>query len=205
MLPFQSPLQPPPPPTVEAEKQGLQLQLSPADLAVQSWIHNIRDLYETSERLALSFFFDFFFLGYMEMGCRTEIVRHREEQPRMEELPHLHCRTFVEHPLSGTVLRFIWLAAFRALVEENVKANVKRISDSALIRHVSSFLSLLLCSPGINQIDQQHYAHDQGAVFIHGWVYDVESGEVSDLGVSAGPPGKEIPPTPFPLVGSSTF
>ena len=57
MLPFQSPLQPQPPPTVEAEKQGLQLQLTPADLAVQSWIHNIRDLYETSERLALSFFF----------------------------------------------------------------------------------------------------------------------------------------------------
>ena len=60
MLPFQSPLQPPLPPTVEAEKQGLQLQLSPADLAVQSWIHNIRDLYEMSERLALSFLFDFF-------------------------------------------------------------------------------------------------------------------------------------------------
>ncbi|KIK03058.1 hypothetical protein K443DRAFT_677059 [Laccaria amethystina LaAM-08-1] len=147
MLPFQSPLQPPPLPTVEAEKQGLQLQFSPADLAVQSWIHNIRDLYETSER--------------------SEIARHREEQPRMEELPHLHC------------------PAFRALVEENVKANVKRISDSALIRH--------------------HYAHDQGAVYVHGWVYDVESGEVSDLGISAGPPGKEVPPTPFPLVGSSTF
>jgi hypothetical protein len=62
MLPFQSPLQPPPLPTVEAEKQGLQLQFSPADLAVQSWIHNIRDLYETSERLALSFFF-FVFLS----------------------------------------------------------------------------------------------------------------------------------------------
>ena len=60
MLPFQSPLQPPPP-TVEAEKQRLQLQLSPADLAVQSWIHNIRDLYETSERLALSLFFSFSF------------------------------------------------------------------------------------------------------------------------------------------------
>ncbi|EDR01437.1 carbonic anhydrase [Laccaria bicolor S238N-H82] len=142
MLPFQSPLQPP---TVDAEKQGL--QFSPANLAVQSWIHNIRDLYETSER--------------------PEIVRHRKEQPRMEELPHLH------------------FPAFRALVEENVKANLKRISDSALIRH--------------------HYAHDQGTVYIHGWVYDVESGEVSNLGVSAGPPGKEVPPTLFPLVGSSAF
>ncbi|EDR16117.1 uncharacterized protein LACBIDRAFT_301888 [Laccaria bicolor S238N-H82] len=52
-----------------------------------------------------------------------------------------------------------------------------------------------------------HYAHDlEGVpVYIHGWVYDVESGEVSDLGVSAGPSGKEVPPTPFPLVGSLTF
>ena len=152
MLPFQSPIQPPPPPTVEAEKQGLQLQLSPADLAVQSWIHNIRDLYETSERLALSFFFDFF-LVYMEMGCRAEIVRHREEQPRLKELPNLHCRTFVEHLFSWTALSFIWLAAFRALVEENVKANVKRISDSALIRHVGPFFSLLLCSPRTHKLD----------------------------------------------------
>ena len=141
----------------------------------------------------------------MEMGFRAEIVRHREEQPRMEELPHLHCRTFVEHLFSWTVLKFIWLAAFRALVEENVKANVKRISDSALIRHVSPFLSRLLCSSRTNNVDLQHYAHDQGAVYIHGWVYDVESGEVSDLGVSTGPPGKEVPPTPFPLVGSSIF
>ena len=87
------------------------------------------------------------------MGCRAEIVRHREEQPRMEELPHLHCRTFVERLFSYKVLRFIWLAAFRALVEENVKANVKRISDSALIRHVSPFLLPLLFSSWTNKID----------------------------------------------------
>ena len=42
----------------------------------------------------------------MEMRCRAEIVRHREEQPRLKELPHLHCRTFVEHLFSWTVLRF---------------------------------------------------------------------------------------------------
>ena len=87
------------------------------------------------------------------MGCRPKIVRHREEQPRMEESPHLHCRTFVEHPFSWTGLRFIQLAAFRALVEENVKANVKRISDSALIQHASAFLSLLFFSSWINTIE----------------------------------------------------
>ena len=35
-------------------------------------------------------------------------------------------------------------------------------------------------------------------VFIHGWVYDVENGEVSDLNVSLGPPGREIPKSPWP-------
>ena len=36
-------------------------------------------------------------------------------------------------------------------------------------------------------------------VYIHGWVYDIENGQVSDLGVSVAPPGKVIPPTPFPI------
>jgi len=35
-------------------------------------------------------------------------------------------------------------------------------------------------------------------VFIHGWVYDVENGEVTDLNVSLGPPGREIPKSPWP-------
>ena len=37
-------------------------------------------------------------------------------------------------------------------------------------------------------------------VFIHGWVYDVETGKVSDLGVSVGPPGRVVPTSPFPLL-----
>jgi len=35
-------------------------------------------------------------------------------------------------------------------------------------------------------------------VFIHGWVYDLENGEVTDLNVSLGPPGREIPKSPWP-------
>jgi hypothetical protein len=38
-------------------------------------------------------------------------------------------------------------------------------------------------------------------VFVHGWVYDIETGEVADLGVSVGPPGREVPRTPFPRLG----
>jgi hypothetical protein len=37
-------------------------------------------------------------------------------------------------------------------------------------------------------------------VFIHGWVYDIENGEIKDLGISVGPPGKAIPPVPFASV-----
>lgn len=40
-------------------------------------------------------------------------------------------------------------------------------------------------------------------VFIHGWVYDIENGEVRDLGVSVGPPGKKIPSAPFAAVESA--
>lgn len=36
-------------------------------------------------------------------------------------------------------------------------------------------------------------------VYVHGWVYDIENGQVSDLGVSVAPPGKVIPSTPFPI------
>ena len=39
-------------------------------------------------------------------------------------------------------------------------------------------------------------------IYIHGWVYDVENGKVSDLGVSVGPPGCALPFSPFPVVGA---
>jgi carbonic anhydrase len=35
-------------------------------------------------------------------------------------------------------------------------------------------------------------------VFIHGWVYDLENGDVTDLNVTVGPPGREIPKSPWP-------
>lgn len=34
--------------------------------------------------------------------------------------------------------------------------------------------------------------------WIHGWVYDIENGEIKDLEVSVGPPGEPIPDSPFP-------
>ncbi len=41
-------------------------------------------------------------------------------------------------------------------------------------------------------------ATDQIYVFIHGWVYDLENGEVTDLNVTVGPPGHEISKSPWP-------
>lgn len=100
-------------------------------------------------------------------------------------------------------------------MEENVKANVMKLAKSSVIRKVRSFKPFIssrhssYCS--LNRFSIQHYASiAQGPtpsnseliadVYIHGWVYDVENGQVSDLGVSVGPPGKLLPPTPFPTI-----
>ncbi|KAK0463746.1 carbonic anhydrase [Desarmillaria tabescens] len=66
----------------------------------------------------------------------------------------------------------------RALVEENVKETVSNIASSQLI--------------------VERYSNTtSAAVFIHGLVYDVENGEITNLDVSVGPPGISIPPVPF--------
>ncbi|KAJ7502879.1 carbonic anhydrase [Mycena galericulata] len=41
-------------------------------------------------------------------------------------------------------------------------------------------------------------------VFVHGFVYDMDTGDVLNLGVTFGPPGKILPKVPFPLVASAT-
>ena len=115
-------------------------------------------------------------------------------------------------------------------MEENVKSNVQKIANSAVIKGVRKMVSSALS--GI-EFFFQHYEnvvstngsapvyaasadessplfppviakHPTGTpiteVFIHGWVYDVENGKVSDLGVSVGPPGRVAPTSPFPLL-----
>ena len=46
--------------------------------------------------------------------------------------------------------------------------------------------------------DQQQYATNTEPVYILGWVYDIENGQVIDIGVSVGPPRKVVPASPFP-------
>lgn len=51
----------------------------------------------------------------------------------------------------------------------------------------------------------KHLAHSSQELYIHGWVYDIENGEVHDLNVSVGPPGKAIPSAPFTAVAKAAI
>jgi len=85
--------------------------------------------------------------------------------------------------------------AFRALVEENVKANVNKIAKSAVMqKHYALAAQATTTANNSEPIEE---------VYIHGWVYDIENGQVSDLGVTVAPPGKVVPPTPFPIIKPS--
>jgi len=72
-------------------------------------------------------------------------------------------------------------AGFRALVEENVKVGVKELRDHSILTKAYARGAK---SQDIN-------------VFVHGFVYDETTGEVHNLNVSFGPPGKAVPHIPF--------
>ncbi|KAF9047941.1 carbonic anhydrase [Panaeolus papilionaceus] len=119
---------------------------------------------------------------------RPEIVAHREKHKNkpLTDLPELHD------------------PAFRALVEENVKANVFKISKSrVMVDHYAKLAksNLTVTSTTASSSSNPYGNKPITDVYIHGWVYDVENGRVSDLGVSVGPPGKEVFGSPFPGVG----
>lgn len=108
------------------------------------------------------------------------------------------------------MLIFFYSAAFRALVEENVKVNVQRISKSDVITAVSlHFICFFLLYSNatisalrgsyrsISSLRKLKYRKMLADVFVHGWVYDMETGEVVDLGVSVAPPGREVPKCRF--------
>ncbi|KAF9528433.1 carbonic anhydrase [Crepidotus variabilis] len=87
---------------------------------------------------------------------------------------------------------------FRALVEENVKASVKRItSDSVISNHFTTLAT------EAQKTKRSGTEKALSPVFVHGWVYDIENGEIRDLGVSVGPPGVAIPPPPFEAVAAA--
>ncbi|KIM36906.1 hypothetical protein M413DRAFT_31303 [Hebeloma cylindrosporum] len=162
---------------VAESMKSLQQPIPPTEVAVQGWIRPIRDIYQTS--------------------TRPEIVAHRERHKLepLRTLPGLHD------------------PAFRALVEENVKSNVQKIANSAVIQnHYSNVVTTNGSAPAYDASDdvssplfppvitKRTTGTPITEIFIHGWVYDVETGKVSDLGVSVGPPGRVVPTSPFPLL-----
>jgi len=90
---------------------------------------------------------------------------------------------------------------FRALVEENVKAGVARIAtDSVLVNHYALLANSTEPTPAVKRRSEAGPPKD---VFVHGFVYDIETGLVHNLGVSVGPSGKEIPAIPFEAVAKA--
>ncbi|KAL4256938.1 Carbonic anhydrase [Pleurotus pulmonarius] len=116
-------------------------------------------------------------------STRPEIVELRERIKGQEE---------VEEPEPQE-------PGFRALVEENVKAGVRAmVADSVLSNHYAA-----LAGNGTEHITGRSVEGPLADVFVHGLVYDIENGEIRDLGISVGPPGKPIPELPFPKVNST--
>lgn len=87
---------------------------------------------------------------------------------------------------------------FRALVEENVKLQVQKVVDSPVIKNRFAEIVQRLNPDGTPKPSEQDSHHQRrgetGSIrplFVHGWVHDLETGEVIDLNVSRGPPGFE--------------
>lgn len=116
---------------------------------------------------------------------REEIVKLREENAKLP---------VVEEPE-------ITVPGFRALVEENVKRNVQAIaSDPIMTGHWQRFLDHEASNKNGTAAPAKRSSHGEGeppkAVFVHGWVYDLANGEIKDLKISQGPPGKKIEAAP---------
>ncbi|KAJ2924909.1 hypothetical protein H1R20_g12173, partial [Candolleomyces eurysporus] len=177
----------------------------PADLAVQQWILPIRRIYETTAR--------------WEIREHRERVQRALEGGRMtrEEAARILMADAAAASLSGSPssIESVWASdrtlkvdgegesegeggegvapihlrddAFRALVEENVKANVWRLTRSQVIReHHEAYVAS-------QSADADPSTPKMNPIYVHGWVYDLETGHVRDLNVSVGPPGW-VPP-----------
>ncbi|KAF9485103.1 carbonic anhydrase, partial [Pholiota conissans] len=122
-----------------------------------------------------------------------EIFRTSSRSEIVELRTKVQGQTLIEEP-------DIKEPGFRALVEENVKVGVSRIAASSVISNHYAALAALASEGGEKRRAEGGPITD---VFIHGWVYDIENGEVRDLGISVGPPGKAIPQAPFEAVAKS--
>ncbi|GAA5844221.1 hypothetical protein JCM9279_001729 [Rhodotorula babjevae] len=129
---------------------------------IDTWLRPIRSLYTTSTRSEIASFRD----------------AHKDKKV-----------------LGDGVTTEVW----RALVEENVKLNVQRVAvDSTVQRswrtwsegkHSSSATATASASPTSSSRHRLVKRAEKVAVelWVHGWLYDLDTGLVQDLGVSVGP------------------
>ncbi|TEB37772.1 hypothetical protein FA13DRAFT_1681268 [Coprinellus micaceus] len=168
-------------PASSSASPSLSLSLSPTfddppDLAVQRWIAPIRYLYETSGRWEIRNHREKI-RAILEDGDGWGTVKEEDVAKALMGPPG------EEGEVRGVKGLHLHDPAFRALVEENVKANVWRLTRSLVIREHHTAYASSLASP----------EHLQ-PLYVHGWVYDLETGVVTDMNVSAGPPGWVPPP-----------
>ncbi|GEM10991.1 carbonate dehydratase [Rhodotorula toruloides] len=144
---------------------------------IDQWIRPIRSLYVATNR--------------------TEVVSFREA--------HHDAETITAEDVTDDV--------WRAMVEENVKINVQRLAQDASVQHAwylyeqqpstqnaqqqpptsTTTPSAPQRSPHLvdplRPVTRRSENKKPTELWIHGWVYDVETGLVEDLGVSVGPQG----------------
>ncbi|KAJ2931231.1 hypothetical protein H1R20_g5818, partial [Candolleomyces eurysporus] len=80
---------------------------------------------------------------------------------------------------------------FRAFVEENVKKTVKALREDSILARAYQ---------GSAKMAAKNTPYE---VYVHGFVFDESTGQVVDLKVSFGPPGKPIPPVPFTAIATA--
>ncbi|BGP11387.1 hypothetical protein JCM10049v2_007292 [Rhodotorula toruloides] len=81
---------------------------------------------------------------------------------------------------------------WRAMVEENVKINVQRLAQDSSVQHAWYLCKQQTSTQAAEQpavLTRRSEDEKQAELWIHGWIYNVESGLVEDLGVSVGPDG----------------
>jgi len=80
---------------------------------------------------------------------------------------------------------------FKALVEESVKQSVNRIKKESVL------------APAYRKKVFGKNKQQEIEVYVHGFIYDETSGEVKNLRISFGPPGKPIPDIPFAAIDAA--